>query len=88
MQTLLMVMIINLVVLSLVLVIFLAALVVVLFMLRNTLLKVQKAVDTVERSALIPLLSLRTMFSDFEGFVASARAWANLFTRKKKSSKE
>ncbi len=66
--------------------VFFVLLIVILFMLRNTLAKVQKAVDDVEKTALrslIPLMGIKNMFSDLEGFVSSVKAWVSILTGKK-----
>lgn len=59
-------------------------------MARNTIFKVQKAVDDVEKTALrslVPLLSIRNMFSDLEGFVSSIKGWTGFLSSKHKSGK-
>lgn len=86
METLTTLIVINLILVSLVLVIFIGFLIVVLFMVRNTLLKIQKAVDDVEKTALrslIPLMSIKGMFSDLEGFVSSIKAWVGVLAGKR-----
>lgn len=87
MQTLIVVSSILLIILSVVVISFLVFLIYVLLLVRKTLVKIQKTVDNVERSALrsfIPLVSLRTMFSDLEGFVSSIKAWGRILTGKKR----
>lgn len=75
-------------ILLVVIIVFFILLIVVLLMARRTLVKVQKAVDDVEKTALrslVPLLSVKNMFSDLEGFVASVRGWTGLLSHKRKS---
>ncbi|PWU23313.1 hypothetical protein C5B42_03455 [Candidatus Cerribacteria bacterium 'Amazon FNV 2010 28 9'] len=89
MQLLLTIMIATLVILSAVIVVFLLLLIMVLLMMRRTLLKVQKAVDEVEKTALrslIPLLSFKRMFTDMGGFMESVKAWAKVVEKKPHSS--
>lgn len=88
METLVTLMAITLILLSVVLVAFLILLIIVLFMIRKTLFKIQKAVDDVEKTALrslIPLMGIKNMFSDLEGFINSLRAWGKVLTGKRSS---
>jgi len=78
----------GIIILLVLMIVFFILLVGVLLMARRTILKIQKAVDDVEKTALrslVPLLSLRGMFSDLEGFVSSVKAWAGILNKKKKS---
>lgn len=88
MNTLVFIMAAILIILSVVLIVFISLLIVVLVMLRNTAVKIQRAVDDVEKTALrslIPLMGIKNMFSDLEGFVASIKAWADILRGKKVS---
>ena len=80
----------TVVILVIVIVAFLMVLITVLVMINKTLKKVQSAVDTVEDTALrslVPLLSIKAMFSDVEGFVRSAKAWGSVISDKLAGSK-
>jgi flagellar biosynthesis protein FlhB len=89
-DTLLNLMVVNLIILSAVLVVFLGFLIYVLVMVRRTILQVQRAVDSVETAALrslMPLLSFKRMFMDLGGFVESVKSWAKVVPAKKKKSR-
>lgn len=70
--------------------VFLGMLIIVLITLKKTLDRAQRAIDTVEDTALrslSPFLSLRAMFSDASGFVSAfGSVVKSLRGRKKRSS--
>lgn len=88
MNTFLIVLSVLVILMSILMLISLVLIVIVLVMMRRTLTKVQLAVTNVEHTALrslVPLLGLRNMFSDVQGFVETIKAWTGLA---KKTSKK
>lgn len=76
----------NLFLLSLLTMVFLLVLILVLLMFRRTMIRVQEAVDEVETAAMIPLTSMKNIFSDLENFVAAFANMFRLLGKKKKRS--
>jgi hypothetical protein len=64
----------------------LVILVMVLLMLRKTLIKVQSAVDDVQDAAMIPLTSIKNIFSDLEQFVSTFGGMLSFLSRRKNKS--
>ncbi len=74
---------INLILLSVITMVSLIVLILVLWMLRKTLIKVQTAVDDVQDAAMVPLTSMKHIFSDLEHFVGAFGQMFKMLGKKK-----
>lgn len=83
MENLVTLMVVNLVFLTLMTIVSLVILVMVLLMLRKTLIKVQSAVDDVQDAAMVPLTSMKHIFSDLEQFVGTFGGLLGFLSRRK-----
>ena len=84
MEQLVTLMAVNLVLLSVITMATLVMLILVLCMLRRTLIRAQKAIDSVETAAMEPISSAKHIFSDLEGFVSAFGNMFRLLSKKRK----